>query len=580
MTTAATSLLGLALPVTGELSGTWGDTVNNSITSLLDSAIAGTTTLSTDADVTLTTTTLSANQAREAIILWTAAGTVTRTITAPAQSKTYVVINKSSTQSIKLVGVGPTTGVTLVAGELAVVAWNGTDFVKTANASGAASFTDLTVSGSETLSGGTANGVAYLNGSKVVTTGSALTFDGTILGVGSGATAGYGVFQVRGGFAYVNEDGANTKQLYLRSNYGGNGPAIQVGGTDPLQFILNSAEQMRLTSTGLGIGTSSPSVKLDILGATPFIRLQENTTGYLGFRGQNSSGNFYFGIDSSTGGFYGSAYARVIYADGAYPMVFYTNATEKMRLDSSGNLALGTTSALSSSAGRTDLTINGASTGAIISFGNGGTRKSYVYQDGTDFSIFNEVSTGVLRFGTNGSERARIDSSGNLLVGRTSQISSGRLCVQKTSGANNSIEAIQGDAGGYNFYSSAANNSGSYYHASFTEGGTQRGSIVSNGTATLYNTTSDQRLKENIVDAPEFGGVIDSMQVRSYDWKSDGSHQRYGFIAQELVTVAPEAVHQPADPEEMMAVDYSKLVPMLVKEIQDLRKRLAAAGIA
>ena len=130
MTTAATSLLGLALPITGELSGTWGDTVNNSITSLLDSAIAGTTTLSTDADVTLTTTTLSANQAREAIILWTAAGTVTRTITAPAQSKTYVVINKSSTQSIKLVGVGPTTGVTLVAGEYAVVAWNGTDFAK------------------------------------------------------------------------------------------------------------------------------------------------------------------------------------------------------------------------------------------------------------------------------------------------------------------------------------------------------------------------------------------------------------------------------------------------------------------
>jgi len=47
-----------------------------------------------------------------------------------------------------------------------------------------------------------------------------------------------------------------------------------------------------------------------------------------------------------------------------------------------------------------------------------------------------------------------------------------------------------------------------------------------------------------------------------------------------LVNVAPEAVHQPADPEEMMAVDYSKLVPMLVKEIQDLRARLKAANIA
>ena len=131
MTTAYTSLLGLALPVTGELSGTWGDTVNNSITSLLDSAIAGTTTLSSDADVTLTTTTGAANTSREAILLWTAGGTVTRNITAPAQSKAYYVINaSSSTQSIVLRGAGPTSGVTIVQGEKAVCAWNGTDFVK------------------------------------------------------------------------------------------------------------------------------------------------------------------------------------------------------------------------------------------------------------------------------------------------------------------------------------------------------------------------------------------------------------------------------------------------------------------
>ena len=145
MATAATSLLGLALPVTGELSGTWGDTVNNSITSLLDSAIAGTTTITSDADVTLTTTTLAANTSRQAVLLWTASGTVTRTITAPAQSKIYIVINKTgSTQSIKLVGVGPTTGVTIVANEYAVCAWNGTDFIKVSNTNGAATFTTLT----------------------------------------------------------------------------------------------------------------------------------------------------------------------------------------------------------------------------------------------------------------------------------------------------------------------------------------------------------------------------------------------------------------------------------------------------
>jgi len=145
MTTAATSLLGLALPVTGELSGTWGDTVNTSITALLDTAIAGTTTITSDADVTLTTTTLAANTSRQAILLWTASGTVTRTITAPAQSKIYIVINKTgSTQSIKLVGAGPTTGVTIVANEYAVCAWNGTDFIKVSNTNGAATFTTLT----------------------------------------------------------------------------------------------------------------------------------------------------------------------------------------------------------------------------------------------------------------------------------------------------------------------------------------------------------------------------------------------------------------------------------------------------
>jgi hypothetical protein len=145
MTINYTTLLGLAKPVTGTEANTWGTVVNDEITSLLDTAVAGTTTLSSDADVTLTTTTGAANQARQAIILWTAGGTTLRTITAPAQSKTYIVINKtSSTQSIKLVGVGPTTGVTIVANELALCAWNGTDFVKIANQYGASNVTSLT----------------------------------------------------------------------------------------------------------------------------------------------------------------------------------------------------------------------------------------------------------------------------------------------------------------------------------------------------------------------------------------------------------------------------------------------------
>jgi hypothetical protein len=137
MTTAYTSLLGLALPVTGELSGTWGDTVNNYITQYLDASIAGTNTISADADVTLVRTTnasLGGTSSQYAVILWTAAGTATRTIIAPAASsgsrQTYIVVNKSTTQSIKLCGAGPTTGVTLLPSSAAVCVWSGTDFTQ------------------------------------------------------------------------------------------------------------------------------------------------------------------------------------------------------------------------------------------------------------------------------------------------------------------------------------------------------------------------------------------------------------------------------------------------------------------
>lgn len=126
-------LLGLALPTTGDLSGTWGTTVNVSITDLIDSAVAGTTTLSADADVTLTTTNGAANQAREAVIRWTASnGATTRNITAPAQSKTYIVIN-DGTGSIVIRGSGPTTGVLIPAGFNVIVAWDGSDYTTIAN---------------------------------------------------------------------------------------------------------------------------------------------------------------------------------------------------------------------------------------------------------------------------------------------------------------------------------------------------------------------------------------------------------------------------------------------------------------
>ena len=167
---ANTSLIGLTLPATGTLSGQWGDTVNNAISQIIDVAVAGTQTISTDADITLTLTTgtyastgLTGNSSQYAVILWTAGGTATRTITVPAQSKTYVVINKtSSTQSIIVQGTTG-TGVTVAAGDKALVAWDGVNFVRV-GASAGGSNTQVQFNNAGNL-GGSAN----------------LTFDGTTL---------------------------------------------------------------------------------------------------------------------------------------------------------------------------------------------------------------------------------------------------------------------------------------------------------------------------------------------------------------------------------------------------------------
>ena len=110
---------------------------------------------------------------------------------------------------------------------------------------------------------------------------------------------------------------------------------------------------------------------------------------------------------------------------------------------------------------------------------------------------------------------------------------------------------------------------------SLRSGGVEKGKISISGSTTTYATSSDQRLKDNIVDAPSASDDIDAIQVRSFDWKADGSHQKYGMVAQELQSVAPEAVIGDAESEDMMGVDYSTLVPMLIKEIQSLRNRVA-----
>jgi hypothetical protein len=177
------------------------------------------------------------------------------------------------------------------------------------------------------------------------------------------------------------------------------------------------------------------------------------------------------------------------------------------------------------------------------------------------------ITSTPVTFGTSDTERARIDASGNLLVGKTTTSLGTSGFVASATG----MSATNAGAEAANF-----NRQGSDGDlVIFRRGSTQVGSVTVTATTTTYNITSDRRLKHDIVDAPEASSLIDAMQVRSFKWNADDSEQRYGFVAQELIEIAPEAVSVPADEDEMMGVDYSKLVPMLVKEIQSLRARVA-----
>jgi len=194
----------------------------------------------------------------------------------------------------------------------------------------------------------------------------------------------------------------------------------------------------------------------------------------------------------------------------------------------------------------------------------GGTQYfSLGYQTGSSrYNVIQFDQNNTIYFSTNATERARIDSSGNLNVGQTS----GGL-------QNSNSFSLGTDGNGFRVSHVSGTGSGAVY-CNFGYNGSSIGSITQSGTtAVLYNLTSDQRLKTNIVDAPD--GNIDQIKIRSFDWKSDGTHNTYGVIAQELLEVAPYAVHQPTNPDEMMGVDYSKLVPMMIKEIQSLKQRIA-----
>jgi hypothetical protein len=343
--------------------------------------------------------------------------------------------------------------------------------------------------------------------------------------------------------------------------------------THDMYFNTNNTERMRIDSSGnVGIGTSSPDTLLELVGADPILTIRDSDTG-------SATANATLRLAETGASDTLGAYWDIKAVGG--DLQFIDNWNEgggtgtRLVIDDSGNVGIGTSSPTSFDAAGDNLVVGtGSGNNGITVYSGTANAGSLFFADGTgsaaakaDGYIQYTHSNQALAFATGGgSEAMRIDSSGNLLVGTTSTTANeGGLALIPQ--ASNVSHMYIGHATG-----TATGNPYMY----FRYGSSNIGSITQSGTtAVLYNTSSDQRLKENIVDAPSASDDIDAIQVRSFDWKADGSHQKYGMVAQELQSVAPEAVTGDADSDDMMGVDYSKLVPMMLKEIQSLRARVA-----
>ena len=164
-----------------------------------------------------------------------------------------------------------------------------------------------------------------------------------------------------------------------------------------------------------------------------------------------------------------------------------------------------------------------------------------------------------IRSYTAGTERMRINSSGYVRLNNTD--AGNYLFKIKFNGVNQEALAIQSSFSGGGNILRVLNSSG-----------TGIGGITSNNTATAFNTSSDYGLQEDLQD---FNGLemVSKISVYEHKWKVDESRS-YGVMAHELQEVLPQAVTGEKDAEEYQAVDYSKIVPVLVKAIQELKAEI------
>jgi hypothetical protein len=379
-------------------------------------------------------------------------------------------------------------------------------------------------------------GGTYTMTAPIITGGS---INGAAIGASSAST---------GAFSTLSATGVTTVQAGSVSS-----PAITTSGdtntgiyfpaADTIAFTEGGVESMRINASGqVGIGSSSPTTPLYVAGTI------STDAGYFQCVGGNPSNP-----TGTTPSFYNQS--GVGSTISGYQLAIRTGGTpsEAVRINESGNVGIGT----SSPSQRLDVVTSSGFAAARFSNGTGTVVCGV---DSSNNGYLSTESNSPFTFLTNGSERMRIDSSGNLLVGTTSNAGNERAIFAYADASNNGLGIRETtDASGTSFLVFRASNSG-------VCGSVSR---VTTTNAVVYNTTSDERLKSNIADASPVLNKLMDVKVRQFDWTVGDLHQDAGFIAQELEPILSGIVTKGKTEEDIWQLDYARLTPYLVKAIQE-----------
>jgi hypothetical protein len=524
------------------------------------------------------------------IALGTSQTTGTFTVGGAAQTGTQTFDQSTKAHTLNI-GTGATENATTKTINFGTAGVSGSTTTINIGSAVSGATNSITINGNPTFSGGTADGVLYLNGSKVATSGSALTFDGTNIDL---ATVGAKVNFATTGSATRNYVGVSADGYSLEM-------VMQRGASQPLSYKQNfsvghewgiaGSGAMTLTSTGLGIGTSSPGAKLDVSSAGVVAARIYNTASssdaYLICK--NSSGESFFGVNAT---------GPYIYTATAQAMTFLTNNAERARITSSGNFGIGTTNPLHllhSVSGGHDTVGFLFGNGVYSTYQRGLGNNSIALITGRTTSD-NDGQSGILAIGNNNTSVTPSSAQpyyGSLeFLGTETGKSNGNASSKAIISAK--VVGAGGSTSGYGadlvFFTKPDNGTpafenermritsgGEVYIAGTTDQGAYNLQVNGTGVwgAGAYVNGSDERLKDNIQTLNDGLAVVSQLRPVTFQYKPEHSKDQSvqpGFIAQELQQAMAGKDYVDGvviTGPEYLNVAYQNLIPILTKAIQE-----------